>query len=90
MEPMLDFYNLGIYRENNRIDAKKALGGLPNVDKLIKQFWDTVNNQKKVSINILSHKDIYIQQIDEKQIVVINVPRADRAYRPVYLDGNPL
>lgn len=64
--------------------------GLPNADKLMKQFWDTVNNQKKVSINILSHKDVFAQDIDGKQIIVINVPRADRAYRPVYLDGNPL
>ncbi len=123
---MLDFMNLGMYRENNRIEAKKAQGGLPesiwetysafantlggvillgvvekedktldvvglpNADKLMKQFWDTVNNQKKVSVNLLSHKDVFAQDIDGKQIVVINVPRADRAYRPVYLDGNPL
>ncbi len=26
---MLDFANLDIYRENNRIEAKKAQGGLP-------------------------------------------------------------
>ena len=27
---MLDFENLEKYRENNRIEAKKALGGLPH------------------------------------------------------------
>lgn len=26
---MLDFSNIQKYRENNRIEAKKALGGLP-------------------------------------------------------------
>ena len=26
---MIDFCNLEKYRENNRIEAKKALGGLP-------------------------------------------------------------
>lgn len=123
---MLDFLHLEKYRENNRIEAKKALGGLPqsiwetysafantlggiillgviekedksfgtvdlpDPNRLIKEFWDTVNNPKKVSINILSSKDVFVQEIDGNHIVVIYVPRADRAYRPVYIDGNPL
>ena len=123
---MIDFTHLEIYRENNRIEAKKALGGLPNsiwetysafantlggyillgviekedktfegvdlvnAQKLIKDFWDIVNNPKKVSINLLSDKDVFVQEIDGKHIVVISVPRAERSYRPVYIDGNPL
>lgn len=123
---MIDFNNLNMYRENNRIEAKKALGGLPNSiwetysafantlggiillgvaerpdhsletvdlpdpDKLIKDFWDSVNNPNKVSINILSSKDVYPLEVNGDHIVVINVPRADRSYRPVYIDGNPL
>ncbi|MBQ4428216.1 MAG: putative DNA binding domain-containing protein [Clostridia bacterium] len=123
---MIDFGNLNMYRENNRIEAKKALGGLPNSiwetysafantlggiillgvaerpdhsletvdlpdpDKLIKDFWDSVNNPNKVSINILSSKDVYPLEVNGDHIVVINVPRADRSYRPVYIDGNPL
>ena len=83
---MLDFNNLQKYRENNRIEAKKALGGLPksiwetysafanthggiillgveelpdkslqavdlpDPERLIKEFWDTINNPNKASI----------------------------------------
>ena len=123
---MIDFSNLQKYRENNRIEAKKAMGGLPgsiwetysafantlggiillgveewpdktlhavdlpDPDKLIKEFWNNVNNPNKTSVNLLSSKDVFVQEVDGNHIVVINVPRAERSYRPVYLDGNPL
>lgn len=123
---MIDFKNLEQYRENNRIEAKKALGGLPRSiwetysafsntlggiillgveewddktlhtvdlpapDRLIKEFWDIVNNPNKTSVNVLSSKDVFVQEVDGNHIVVINVPRAERSCRPVYVDGNPL
>ncbi len=123
---MIDFDHLEKYRENNRIEAKKAMGGLPksiwetysafantfggiillgveewpdkslhtvdlpDPDKLIREFWDIANNPNKTSVNILSSKDVYVQEVDGNRIVVINVPRAERSYKPVYVDGNPL
>ena len=123
---MIDFNNLDKYRENNRLEAKKAMGGLPksiwetysafantlggiillgveesddkslhavdlpDTEKLIKEFWDIVNNPNKTSVNILSGKDVYPMEVDGRHIVVINVPRADRSSKPVYIDGNPL
>ena len=123
---MIDFTNLEQYRENNRIEAKKALGGLPrsiwetysafantlggiillgveeytdkslhtvdlpDPEKLVKEFWDLVNNPNKASVNILSSKDVTIQEVNGDHIIVITVPRADRTYKPVYVDGNPL
>ena len=123
---MIDLKNLGKYRENNRIEAKKAVGGLPHSiwetysafantlggiillgveeypdkslhavdlpdpDRLIKDFWGLVNNTQKASVNVLSSKDVSVENVDGKHIVVINVPRADRSYKPVYIDGNPL
>ena len=122
---MIDFSKIEQYRENNRIEAKKALGGLPRSvwetysafantyggiillgveeladksfctvdlpapEKLIKEFWDIVNNPNKTSVNVLSSKDVFVQEVDG-HIVVINVPRAERSYKPVYVDGNPL
>ena len=123
---MIDFNNLEKYRENNRIEAKKAMGGLPrsiwetysafantlggiillgveewpdktlhavdlpDPERLIKEFWNVVNNPNKTSVNVLSSKDVFMQEVDGNHIVVINVPRAERSYRPVYVDGNPL
>lgn len=123
---MIDFSNLEKYRENNRIEAKKAMGGLPrsiwetysafantlggvillgveewpdktlhtidlpDPDRLIKEFGDIANNPNKTSMNLLSSKDVFVQEVDGNHIVVINVPRAERSYRPVYVDGNPL
>ena len=123
---MIDLNNLEKYRENNRIEAKKALGGLPHSiwetysafantlggiillgveeykdktlhtvdlpdpEKLVKEFWDMVNNPNKASVNILSSKDVTIETVGGDRIVVIRIPRADRTYKPVYVDGNPL
>lgn len=107
---MIDFSKIEQYRENNRIEAKKALGGLPksiwetysafanthggiillgveeltdksfrtvdlpDPEKLIKEFWDIVNNPNKTSVNVLSSKDVFVQEVDGNHIVVINVP----------------
>ncbi len=123
---MIDFTNVEKYKENNRIEAKKALGGLPHSiwetysafantlggiillgveehsdkslhpvdlpdpERLIKEFWDIVNNTRKVSANILSDKDVSVESVDGKRIVAIRVPRAQRSDKPVYIDGDPL
>ena len=34
--------------------------------------------------------DVFVQEVDGNHIVVIHVPRAERSYKPVYVDGNPL
>ncbi len=123
---MIDLLHLEKYSENNRIEAKKALGGLPqsiwetysafantlggiillgveehkdhslhaidlpNPEKLVKDFWDTLNNSEKVSVNILLDKHVAIENVEGKRIIVIDVPKAQRSDRPVYIGGNPL
>ena len=47
-----------------------ANGGISSPNTLIKEFWDIINNPKKVSVNILSDKDVYVQEIDGKNIIV--------------------
>ena len=73
---MIALNHLEKYTENNRIEAKKALGGiillgveeykdktlhtvnLPDPESLVKEFWAAVNNQDKVSVNLLTGKHI--------------------------------
>ena len=123
---MIDLNHLEQYRENNRIEAKKALGGLPHSiwetysafantlgglillgveehedkslhavglpdpEKLVKEFWDAVNNPNKASVNVLTNRHVRVEDADGKRIVVIEVPRAQRYYKPVYVEGNPV
>ena len=123
---MLDFSNIQKYRENNRVEAKKAAGGLPrsiwetysafantiggvillgveelpdhslrpidlpHAEEMVTEFWNTINNPKKVNVNILSDKHVQIIETDGCRIVAITVPRAIRQDKPVYIDGNPM
>ena len=63
--------------------------GLPNPEQLEKEFWNTINNSQKISRNILSSKHVTIRTIDDKRILMIVVPKADRRDRPIYVGENP-
>lgn len=122
---MIDLNDIGKYKENNRIEAKKAQGGLPNSvwetyssfansfggiillgvaeqadkrfqtvplpdpEKLVTEFWNIVNNRQKVSVNILTDHNVQIVESEGNRIVVIEVPRANRQDKPVYIGENP-
>ncbi|MDR3598414.1 RNA-binding domain-containing protein [Clostridium sp.] len=60
-----------------------------NPENIIKDLWDNLNNSKRVSSNILSNKDVEVKVIEDKTIVIIKVPKADRRQRPVYIGENP-
>ncbi len=121
---MIDFKNVEKYRENNRIEAKKALGGLPesiwetysafantlggvillgveeyrdktfhvldlpDPEGMIEKFKIILNDKRRVSANILSEKDIRIEKYNGKRFISINVPKASRFDKPLYIDGN--
>jgi len=63
--------------------------GVKDADKLVKDFWNIINNRQKVSLNILTDKDITLEKIDGKDIIVIHVPRAERSLRPIYVGTDP-
>ena len=69
-------------------DHSFKIEGVDNPELLIKTFWDTVNNQNKVSINLLLNKHVYTKEIEGKSVIFIEVPRAERQFRPVFIDND--
>ena len=134
---MLDFAEIDKYKENNRIEAKRAQGGfpqslwetysafantvggvillgveelpdksfcpvrLPSPEWLLEEFWRRAGDTQVVSANILTRDQVRIVEAwtggtgskdnaDEKErIVVIEVPRADRRKKPVFIGSDP-
>ena len=52
---------------------------------LVKTLWDTVNNPEKVSANVLFDRHVRIGTLEGRTVVAVDVPRADRVDRPVYV-----
>lgn len=67
-----------------------SLEGLENANNILKDFWNTINNNEKVSCNILNDDYIEVTKIEDKTIVVINIPSANRQNKPVYINNNPI
>lgn len=63
--------------------------GLLNAQKTKDDFWKLVNNRQKISHNIVTDKMVNIVQIEGKDVLVVEVPRADRSCRPVYKGLDP-
>ncbi|MCM1557197.1 MAG: putative DNA binding domain-containing protein [Anaeroplasma bactoclasticum] len=64
--------------------------GLTEVEvlNLQKIFWDIINNPKKVSSNLLSDKNVKVEQVDSSYILVIEIPMALYYQKPIYINNN--
>ena len=122
----MDLAKLETYKENNRLEAKAAQGGLPksiwetisafanteggiivlgakerkdgtlevvglgDADKMLDDFWNSAHSTDKLSCCVMSDKDANIESVAGKELIVVEVPRADRHLRPIYVNGNPV
>ena len=68
--------------------GKFSVNGVENAQSLMTNFWNSLNNPKKASENILLASAVSVQTYEGKDIVVIEVPRAERQSRPVYINDN--
>ena len=62
---------------------------IENVEQRIIDFWNTINSEK-VSENILMDANVGTCKIEGKNILWIEVPRANYKQRPIYINNNPL
>lgn len=62
--------------------------GIENIEQVKKALWDTLNNPQRVNFNLLSNADVETIKIDNKNILRINIPRAKRSQRPIYIGQN--
>ena len=62
--------------------------GTPDAENKIRNRWNVLNDRQMVSVNLLTDKDIRIKEIDEMKLIIMDVPRADRRDRPVFLNDN--
>ena len=63
--------------------------GLKDAEKMKKDFWNGVNNRQKISVNLMTEHRVRVEQVDGKDIIVLEVPRAERTSRPVYKGMDP-
>lgn len=77
---------LGLKQSGERFELK----GIERIDKVKKDLFDTANNLGKVSVNLLANSSVQTVTIEGKALLRIEIRRASRHERPVYLNGNPL
>ncbi|QVL31227.1 putative DNA binding domain-containing protein [Telmatocola sphagniphila] len=77
---------LGI-REN---DGDFEVQGLDDPVKIEKDFWTTIHNRGKVNANLLANSNVRIVPVDGKLVLFVEVPRASRRQRPIFVGQNPL
>ncbi len=75
---------LGVTEREDGLD----LHGLTNTEKLLSDLWSTLHSNK-VNINLLTEKDVKVWEVEGRKFIRVDVPRADRRERPVYIGQDP-
>jgi len=79
---------LGITQRHGQLDVH----GVDDPERLAADFWNTIGNRSKVNRNLLAAGNVRIVPIDERpghSLIRIEVPRAGRRERPVFIGADP-
>ncbi|MEL6354320.1 MAG: RNA-binding domain-containing protein [Cyanobacteria bacterium J06627_28] len=72
-------------------DGELEAIGFSEPSKVLDDFWSQANNPQKLSRNILSDDDVTEYLLENGRWVIgIDIPRASRQDRPIFINGNPL
>lgn len=72
-----------------RDDGTLELHGLGDPHRIERELWNLLQDRDKVSANLLLPESVHQEEIDGKVILVVDVPRAPRDKRPVFLGRDP-
>jgi hypothetical protein len=80
------FIILGVTHKGDKLE----ITGIRKPEAMVKAFWDAHNSPEKLKPPVCKASDVLILAVSGHRIIVINVPRALRQQRPVFINGNPL
>lgn len=69
-------------------DGVPLATGVTDPQKILDDMWSMLNDERKVSANLLTEGNVRVFDVGDATLVAIHVPRADRLRRPVYIDDN--
>ncbi len=62
--------------------------GVSDANKVVTDFFNTLNNPQKVSYNVLVDSDVRIIEVNGKDVIYIYVPEANYRNKPIYVNNN--
>ncbi|MCH9627502.1 MAG: hypothetical protein S4CHLAM2_11430 [Chlamydiales bacterium] len=72
------------------VENDGSVSGIENISAIKRDFWNTINNRGKVSINLLKNEDVQDLRHPNGALIAIRVPQATRYQSPVFVGQNPL
>ncbi|RYD32717.1 MAG: ATP-binding protein [Verrucomicrobiaceae bacterium] len=67
-----------------------SLQSIGKPDRILTDLFNMAANKGKVSINLLTNESARVLEVDGCKLIAVEVRRATRLERPVFLNGNPL
>ncbi|RDV36232.1 AAA family ATPase [Bradymonadaceae bacterium TMQ3] len=69
-------------------DGSLEFRGLGDITRVETDLWNQLQNPEKVSANILTRESVEQVEVNGVDILLIHVPKASRADRPVFIKGS--
>lgn len=86
---MANTYGGVVYLGISQDGESLSVTGILDLPRVQKSLWDGLNNSKQVSRNLLRDEMVSIISFGGHKVLKIQVPRASRHERPVYVGENP-
>lgn len=70
-------------------EDKGEIAGVTDSKKIISKVFNHMNNTNEINRNVLSLEDVYVVDVEGKEVVVIEVDAVKFTNKPIYLKNNP-